>query len=1299
MRPVFSRPSHPIQPWTSRPDPPASLSSLATGFSARAKLCGLSLGRLSLAVCPPLSSLATGFSARACAPTPAWPKLCGLSRMSSLQPAAHALISDLWRPTTGLGVVGVPSCLLCPMPADTEALEGVVAPSHVIAASDTNTYADPNTAMPSNDDASVSAPPEHASSPPILPDTSSRDAFLDSALPMPNSPPLHVPTLALPLNTALEAMETSTLGAHQLFDNDDNMDIDYEASTSAPERYVVRLPKRPSEYISPPPSKRARRTSDAEQKDEPYERRQWRKRRRVLRRITAWVEGLSEQEEDEHPGLGVTAVDYDADPESEELEITESEFEARLMDLQGPDSGDEERLSLSDEEEDHNPFDVTADNSDREGPVSEDEDEDALDIEMPADRAFVASNDEDNGDSIDFYLRANAMVMRAEDDVPSPIIEESKRSKKPKSKRARSSSPKSESTRARSSSPKPKSKKVPARAAPPAVVLSFLDLAAKDSDGEEDDKGENSVAGDFIVDDQPFNVNDQNLYKIDDDDEEPFDGLVDELQLQQDQEQRKRRQRRYAQDLQQEHQREQRRQGLSSSLAAYPEEDVDPQLGQNIRKVMREVRPNDPAFAEDPKPKHPLVRKGDWVLLEQDPRVVAYVLDDSARRFVVANIVVENKTENPENETENQTENPKGLRIRTKRKPVTCKAAPVVHPTADDLRPFKSAHLRFAKPYWGRTSYALSPGDRAFVVDGPHCKFSGLVDHLLKNEHGEFVAVLVGWPSETPHPTISQLRQHLLDPGPVPRICDRVLVVDGPYRDEVATIESIEGHIIRIGNPSMVEPVEVEIGHVARYFLPGDSVWMAGEDQGGLLTEMQPSLGMVSILVDPKRGLMKEVPQSEIHFNWSDYPGSWTRITPWGPLTEQDHEREELKLRALIDDAYKLMKSEKKSAPGGITSRRKLMAMAKAEHAYRQNRWWDAVQELKVATDLELEDDEHITRRLVAVISARANGALKKTREHSEDLTDFNRKMMKTGLRFEGLEVKIIAPNYGSRTLKGIITGDHDSEARRQREKLNNAKELLRLCRHDLEGILATVSYDKHAPVENVPIEYIVEWETQIPLSRAVYVKHGWNSRTFQLPESLPPAPALPPARPLTPPPDPSSSLLPFELPGETDGSWLYQGNRFVGKCLEVVVHITARTKGTRKLTIRDTQKSKEGMGGFLLVATEYTKDSVMTVYGLPPSGVPVKFTGSCLAPSRAHSDGVRVDERMNEGVVIIGEDSLHDVSHIGQYGLVVDKLPPEHAVVQHEDHSRHQYHWKSLCLSTNKERYQGETSFPATIF
>ncbi|KAJ7622489.1 hypothetical protein FB45DRAFT_1032156 [Roridomyces roridus] len=859
---VFSRPSHPIQPWTSRPDPPASLSSLATGFSARAKLCGLSLGRLSLAVCPPLSSLATGFSARACAPTPAWPKLCGLSRMSSLQPAAHALISDLWRPTTGLGVVG-----------------GVVAPSHVIAASDTNTYADPNTAMPSNDDASVSAPPEHASSPPILPDTSSRDAFLDSALPMPNSPPLHVPTLALPLNTALEAMETSTLGAHQLFDNDDDMDIDYD------------------------------------------------------------------------------------------------------------------------------------------------------------------------------------------------------------------------------------------------------------------------------------------------------------------------------------------------------------------------------------------------------------------------------------NETENQTENPKGLRIRTKRKPVTRKAAPVVHPTADDLRPFKSAHLRFAKPYWGRTSYALSPGDRAFVVDGPHCKFSGLVDHLLKNEHGEFVAVLVGWPSETPHPTISQLRRHLLDPGPVPRICDRVLVVDGPYRDEVATIESIEGHIIRIGNPSMVEPVEVEIGHVARYFLPGDSVWMAGEDQGGLLTEMQPSLGMVSILVDPKRGLMKEVPQSEVHFDWSDYPGSWTRITPWGPLTEQDHEREELKLRALIDDAYKLMKSEKKSAPGGITSRRKLMAMAKAEHAYRQNRWWDAVQELKVATDLELEDDEHITRRLAAVISARANGALKKTREHSEDLTDFNRKMMKTGLCFEGLEVKIIAPNYGSRTLKGIITGDHDSEARRQREKLNNAKELLRLCRHDLEGILATVSYDKHAPVENVPIEYIVEWETQIPLSRAVYVKHGWNSRTFQLPESLPPAPALPPARPLTPPPDPSSSLLPFELPRETDGSWLYQGNRFVGKCLEAVVHITARTKGTRKLTIRDTQKSKEGMGGFLLVATEYTKDSVMTVYGLPPSGVPVKFTGSCLAPSRAHSDGVRVDERMNERVVIIGEDSLHDVSHIGQYGLVVDKLPPEHAVVQHEDPSRHQYHWKSLCLSTNKERYQGETSFPATIF
>ncbi|KAJ7627412.1 hypothetical protein FB45DRAFT_1029757 [Roridomyces roridus] len=1142
------------------------------------------------------------------------------------------------------------------MLSDIEPIDGVVVPCHITTPTApsnnvsalTNDIAASMTPLTNDTAASMTPSLEHAPASPIHPDTSTLDTLLDGALLDPSSPPLQEPPydLLLNTNTDLETMETSTLGAHQLFDDDDDdMHIDYEASTSAPERYVVRLPKLPSEYIvhlrleavptlrschsqsPPPPSKCARTTSEAEQKDPSSERVQWRKRRRVLRRVTAWVQGISEEED--HPGLGATATDYDTDADSDELEITHSEFEARLIDLHGPDSGeeeeDEDHLSLSDEEEDHNPLDLVADNSDREGPVSEDEDEDALDIEMPADRAFVAM---------------------------------------------------------------PSSKK--GRAVPPAAVLSFLDLHAKDSDGEEDDEGENSVAGDFIVEDEPFDVHDENLYKMDDDGEEPFDILVDELQ---DSEQRKCRERRYAQELQREHQREQRRQGVSFSSAqtgrAYPEEDVNPFLAKAFREVMREVVRNDPVYADDPK--EPLVRQGDWVLLKRRPRVVGYVLDDQGRRFLIKNT---------------KPSSTAALRIQKVIRPRTRKAAPVVHPTPHDLQPFlRSERLQLEKPHWGRTSYALSPGDLAFVVTGPARRFRGLIDHLKKNEDGEYLAILVGWPSEHPHPLMSQLRRHLLDPGPIPRICDRVLVVDGPYRDEVAVIESIHGHRVSISS-EIAGSVEVDIRDVIRHFLPGDSVRIPGEEKGGILMELQPSLGAVSVLLDPKKGMVKEVPVSQIHFDWSKYPAPWTRPTYSGTvahdrtldaLADEADEVEESKVRVLIDKAYKSMRKEKALAPGAIIPR-KLRAMVKAERAHSQGRWWDAVDALKEVMDLQLEDDVPITRRLAAAISARANGAVHKARQSSDELKDLNRRLMKTGLRFENLEVKIIIGNYPTRTLKGTIVADHDSEERRAREKYDSSKELLRLCRHDLDGILATIAYEHHQPVENVPIENIVEWETGVPLSRAVYLKQGWHARTLQLPDPLPPAPN-PTERTSTPPPEPEPSSLPFELPGETDGSWLHQGTRFVGKCLEVLVHITDNTKGNKAAPIGKVHREKHGKAGFLCVTEEYTKKSRISVFGLPPNGNLVKFASTCLVPLRKHADGARVDERVQERVVVIGKNHLHDTSNIGEHGLVVSRVPPDHVLVQHMDSSQDRYHWKSLCISTNKDRFQGDTAFPATNF
>ncbi|KAJ7626119.1 hypothetical protein FB45DRAFT_1030427 [Roridomyces roridus] len=172
-----------------------------------------------------------------------------------------------------------------------------------------------------------------------------------------------------------------------------------------------------------------------------------------------------------------------------------------------------------------------------------------------------------------------------------------------------------------------------------------------------------------------------------------------------------------------------------------------------------------------------------------------------------------------------------------------------------------------------------------------------------------------------------------------------------------------------------------------------------------------------------------------------------------------------------------------------------------------------------------------------------------------------------------------------------------------------------------------------------------------------------------------------------------------FELRGENDGKWMYQAG-FINKCLDVLVEGTASAKGNKRIQVTPTQKKHEGRTGHVLVDSEYTTQSIIHVYGLPRKRA-FSFPGSCLKPSRiGKTNGMRVDQCIEERVVIIGPDHSDDHSRMGEYGRVTRVLglnaPVDHAVVQHLDSSHRFYHWKCLCVATNEDPQPKKTMFPA---
>ncbi|KAJ7607706.1 hypothetical protein FB45DRAFT_877589 [Roridomyces roridus] len=1106
--------------------------------------------------------------------------------------------------------------------------------------------------------------------------------------------------------------------------------------------------------------KEQKRQAQAEKQqivDEAYERTQRRKRRRVMRAI------LSPDYEG-GPG-GHTASDLETDPESDEdMDFTQAEIDAALAALSGDEvevEEDDERPTFSDDvfpdEQDYDDLlDLAAEHSniedsqagDQPPVISEDEDEDALDIETTSDREFVARDDEDNEqDSMGFYMHAKYMrdhvVEEQEPEIstssPDEPTESASRSSKARSSKNVDSRKPSQSKRSKN----PNSTEAK-------LARKYLNLAAKDSDGEEDDEDETAFDNEFLNDDpEPDEHPDPN---------EPMRQTLAAPGISEDsadEEQHVRsihsRKSRYDRETRQEREQELRKQGFrpvssSRELVAdtdspsvippstipipardplvpharlpphdkvsrrYWEEqhlvnhldnmqyafsyDEGPWAQDAMVQDMLQVLPSQDPYVDGNASirthlkymNQHLVREGEWVRLERHPRVIGYVLDTTAKKFLVKSI-------------RPPRANRPLLQIRTEHQARTRKSSPVVHPTAEELEPFiRSNHRRLQKPHWGCTSFALNGGDRVFAVSGPGRKWPGLIEHLDKNSDGLYVDVMTGWPNGTPNPLLSDLRRHLLDPGPVPRVHDRVLVIEGAHLDVVSHIASIQGHNLTLEGGTVTGLVEVPIASCIRYFLPGDEVELRGEK--AVVRDVDALFGgLVIILGSDAQVEVRRVRASDVNFvRWHPtiYASTWTSITRdrFFPPTQKEQDAEkDAQLKLLIAQAWKTMFAQlsmaavcdEATAEEPATQALKLRAFQKADCLRRLGMYDDAADCLKKAVSLSLEHDADLFQRLAAALEAQVDGQhWKNTFQKTRDLEALKDRLMTTGKRFEGLEVKIVASGHPQRTRKGVITGDHDSEARRQRqEQFNGVKSLLRACRYNLYGILATIAYGDHQVAEKVPIEDIVEYQ------------QDRLSRQYQLPQPLPDLPA---ERIPTPPPDPDV-LSTYELPGETDGRWLLN-DHLLNKRLDVIIEGTATAKGGRMaFKNRKQQKDQEGKQGFLLVEETYQAGHPIPVYGIQGQSM-VRFTSGCLKPLRT-KEGKRVDKCADERVVIFGPDHLDDRSHLGEYGQVLDmdNAPVDHAFVRHLDSSRGRYHWKALCLAENEERQHLDVVFAKTDF
>ncbi|KAJ7147940.1 hypothetical protein C8R43DRAFT_1129494 [Mycena crocata] len=700
---------------------------------------------------------------------------------------------------------------------------------------------------------------------------------------------------------------------------------------------------------------------------------------------------------------------------------------------------------------------------------------------------------------------------------------------------------------------------------------------------------------------------------------------------------------------------------------------------------------------------------------------------------------------------------------------------PVV-PSIDDLMPFQPLRplLQFLLPRRGEVhGTALAPGDFVVVINdkrensfgtillirdtpqyGRVVKVSGsrrlTLDYQLgrSREQLEDLSPASLFKVKGSKKAIWKVRRHPLDPTPPLRIGDRLCVVDDKhlegavgriekidleelrYRGEMITVRTTNGTVARLRTDSF-----------HRIFYAGDEVEIVrGPQRGqcGIVMEVLFGGSLLRLLVDatPTEAATQEsvtaffaegVPlegseqryqhcsmrAKDVIFRWTDAAsyGNWTSpgIAKQRPQAPQD------------DDPLPPNASKSEMIFHQID--RDLAASQIIRELLKQRQEQQSL--IFASKGVEMTQLEHEKRLQEIDNEIRVHVGLAEDRKREAD----SNRMMGVGRRFENVTVFIYkGPNKG---LTGKIIGDHDTEARRDREKdLRKRKNTMEL--DDTAGIIVTVRVPNVGDLQ-VPIEKCTRGRNRVPLASTVTLTpRELATKAMFLSYRGP----LPP-RPSTPPPPPSASgeseelwapgpsrpprlapKWPETLPAESDGTWL-ASSKLLHKRLDVHIFGVLGAPGAISARVKTCE---QGIGFVLLDkkpagrSPQRENVKVYAVNGtLPPTAIPlfavrpVRFgpdsrVGTTAQKALTMADSAASLCDIKERVVIIGPNIDGKNADFGEYAETIpeEKLDGENLVRVRlwPSQRRETYHISSLCCSRNIPTQTPDSpEVPAIVF
>ncbi|KAJ7149089.1 hypothetical protein C8R43DRAFT_1128849 [Mycena crocata] len=622
---------------------------------------------------------------------------------------------------------------------------------------------------------------------------------------------------------------------------------------------------------------------------------------------------------------------------------------------------------------------------------------------------------------------------------------------------------------------------------------------------------------------------------------------------------------------------------------------------------------------------------------------------------------------------------------------------PVV-PSIDDLVPFQPLRplLQFLLPRRGEVhGTALAPGDFVVVINdkrensfgtillirdtpqyGRVVKVSGsrrlTLDYQLgrSREQLEDLSPASLFKVKGSKKAIWKVRRHPLDPTPPLRIGDRLCVVDDKhlegavgriekidleelrYRGEMITVRTTNGTVARLRTDSF-----------HRIFYAGDEVEIVrGPQRGqcGIVMEVLFGGSLLRLLVDatPTEAATQEsvtaffaegVPLegSEQRLRQLDF--AWhCETTPSGP---QD------------DDPLPPNASKSEMIFHQID--RDLAASQIIRELLKQRQEQQSL--IFASKGVEMTQLEHEKRLQEIDNEIRVHVGLAEDRKREAD----SNRMMGVGRRFENVTVFIYkGPNKG---LTGKIIGDHDTEARRDREKdLRKRKNTMEL--DDTAGIIVTVRVPNVGDLQ-VPIEKCTRGRNRVPLASTL--SRTTSTSTFNPPpppsasgeseELWAPGPSRPPR--LAP-------KWPETLPAESDGTWL-ASSKLLHKRLDVHIFGVLGAPGAISARVKTCE---QGIGFVLLDkkpagrSPQRENVKVYAVNGtLPPTAIPlfavrpVRFgpdsrVGTTAQKALTMADSAASLCDIKERVVIIGPNIDGKNADFGEYAETIpeEKLDGE---------------------------------------